>query len=219
MFCTACGTKFVGKFCPNCGTKVAEPIEATVKNDKSDVASKDEEMLEHLRNARDIFFKMIKANIAIEIEAVTANAIQDQMRALEDRKNGIESKSEISIGKVALAAYTCGLSLIATGVKSQKKKDQKEMQIDYFNTERAKLQESFNECENQIEKVKAEANEILSSEKWLRAKAVIPEKYFHLDAVPTLIEYFTYGRANTWKEACNIYEDELCFSHLAMSQS
>ena len=49
----------------------------------------------------------------------------------------------------------------------------------------------------------------MNSERWLVTKANIQPAYLNMDAVPRLIELLTYGRASTWKEACNLYEDEL----------
>lgn len=70
------------------------------------------------------------------------------------------------------------------------------------------LEMYYSKCEEQVFVIFKEAKNVLKSDKWREVKAVINPNYLDLDSIMSLIGYLTYGRASTWKEACNLLEDE-----------
>lgn len=151
------------------------------------------------------------------------NSYTEKLQELEE-----QFKEKLSLGKAALGAYTFGASLLVTGIHKKKDNEKyealKKEYTDHF-------EEQTNQKNNDIKRILGEADaleyafvreyssnltviekkvkDILNSEKWLIAKANIPSNYLNIDAVPRLTELLAYGRASTWKEACNLYEDEL----------
>lgn len=245
MFCANCGTKFEGKFCHECGTKVA--IEPNITTFTSSIEAEVKELI-YLRDARDCLTMLSTEYNKILIEDIKGVQVKQVFDALMEKKEGLEQdktdlrsayvvklqeleeqfKDKLSLGKAALGAYTLGASLLVTGI--HKKKDNEKYEalkkqyadileagLDQINNDIEKtlgeansLEERFfKEYNNQMLVIKTNVKGILNSEKWLMAKANIPENYLNIDAVSRLTELLQYGRASTWKEACNLYEDEL----------
>lgn len=249
MFCVNCGTQFEGKFCPECGTKINTVIDFTQGNNTSYTEVKE---LTYLRDARDCLLALSNEYSKILIEDVKGVQVKKEIEILLQKKDRLAqevvdletefhkeieaianeaNKQKVSAGKVALGVYTCGLSLLATGIHKKKKsselaaieeninskkehlesqvqprKEEIENLINYADTLEARFLEQYNQ---NLAVIKITVNDILHSDKWLAAKANINPTYLNIDAIPRLIELLTYGRAATWREACNIYEDEL----------
>ena len=247
MFCVNCGAKFEGKFCPECGTKAA--TESDFQKAAGAFTTEEVKELPYLRDARDcllalsneytkILIEDIKAvQVKKEIEFLTSKraVISEEIQTLEkeyqERLNAIDeegNKQKISVGKAALGVYTCGLSLLATGIHKKKniagieaaksfnqdwferEVNPKKEEVESLTNKANSLEDRFLEEYNKnIAIIKTQVKSILDSEKWLIAKSNIPSNYLNIDAIPRLIELLTYGRATSWREACNFYEDEL----------
>lgn len=215
MFCTNCGTQFEGIFCPNCGKKVG---------DKAEQESQQPRELQILRNARDCFTRLEDGNVRLEMALAEEIYINDLIAAKQEELNQINLELEkldktaggISAGKAALALYTGGASLLFTGIHKNKDKNKKYLAAkDEVTTKVRKLEEEIEELkedcfarERQAQIIYKESKELLASDKWKEAKTMINPSYFDVESVTSLIEYLIYGRASTWKEACNLLEDE-----------
>lgn len=255
MFCVNCGAKFEGKFCPECGTKAGIADAAVQPSTPSpDIEIKE---LGYLRGARDCLLALSNAYSNILVEDIKGVQVKHEIDALMEKREALvmeinsleadyqvkmdeldaeENKQKISVGKVALGVYTCGLSLLATGIHKKKRASEIEAIDTARNLRTGLLERLTNPKKEEIEKldnlantleskfieeynknmsiIKNTVNDILNSQKWLVAKANIPADYMNIDAVPRLIELLAYGRAATWQEACNIYEDELFKSRM-----
>ncbi len=215
MFCTNCGTEFKGIFCPNCGKKVENEAEKEPQQPRE---------LQILRNAWDCFIKLEQANVRLEMAMAQEVYINDliknkqeeiNQRNLELEKLGKEAGG-ISKGKAALAVCTYGASLLFTGIHKNKDKDrkyiaekeEKTIKVKELEEEVEGLKKNYFDYEKQTEIIYKEAKEVLASDKWKEAKAMINPSYFDIDSIISLNEYLIYGRASTWKEACNLLEDE-----------
>ena len=246
MFCVNCGSKFEGKFCPECGTPAGGAPSQMGQTNSSLGEVKE---LEYLRNARDFMLELAneysrileedikavqvkkEANVHIEEKAALeaeVDRLTNECRVSIDRIENEANKKEISLGKAALGMMTYGLSLAATGI--HKKKDlerieenklkireqydtkikNKMYRIQELNVVLDNINNKFWEDYNaSLDNIRDNVNRILTSDKWLEAKANIQPNYFNIDAIPKLIEYLSYGRARTWSEACALYEDEM----------
>lgn len=216
MFCMNCGTKFEGEFCPSCGKKMGDGMEKELQQSRE---------LQILRNARDCLIKLEQYNVKLEMaiaqEVYINNLIESKQeeikqKSLELEKIGETSEEGISKGKAVLAAYTLGASLLFTGIHKNKDKNKKyiaakeetTIKVKELEDEIEKLKKYCSNYEVQTETIYREAKAVLASDKWKEAKTIINPSYLDVDSIILLIEYLTYGRANTWKEACNLLEDE-----------
>ena len=84
------------------------------------------------------------------------------------------------------------------GFASQEKKDK--MRNWYFNKYVAPLVEKSNTFKQELEE--------LGGEDFKRAKSLLPEQYTNRKAIKSFISYLKTGRADSLKEAINLYEEE-----------
>lgn len=212
MFCVNCGTKFEGKFCPNCGTPSGGNAGENGNGSQGQQAQNDGKIIELdlLRLVRDCLNQLETYNREYEVEVIREEIIKMKIREVQDEMEGKNSdESSLGMGKTAkklLAMSTSGASLVVEKmIKEKKKKEKAPMYLEIIE----QLEKERSESYEVREKICNNVKDVLKSDKWLSAKAKISPDYMNFDAVPILIEYLTYGRANSWKEAVNLYEDEL----------
>ena len=81
-------------------------------------------------------------------------------------------------------------------------KDKNEKKIDYQNQHIKPLELNLNECNNELEMIFNEENTLWAIE-------ALQEKYFDINAVTSFLTYLIHRRADCYKEAINLYEEEL----------
>lgn len=73
----------------------------------------------------------------------------------------------------------------------------------------ARLEEELAEKKQKLDSVKKELAEYRGSAEWSKAVSYIPKDYFYLSAIEKLLSFVKNGRADTMKEALDLYEEYL----------
>lgn len=72
----------------------------------------------------------------------------------------------------------------------------------------------INQINDEISSVQMELNQINNANQMQRILSFIPERYFNLHAVESFLVYLFEGRAETWKELLNTYNQDVQFHTL-----
>lgn len=209
MFCVECGTKFEGKFCPNCGHAVGETTgKSSSINQDTD---KNQELIDAIQKL-DKYYKeldWLSGQIQMrEIEVFKLNHEKEEQQAdiLQKKGSGLLKNVAKAYGKATLAVATCGASAVVSGAMKYGKKKKQEAALEALDYSiNPKIEEELRKGDEK----KKEAKEIVSSPEFRQLCYIIPEEYQYPDAVSYMVSALKQGRADTWKELVNLYLDDM----------
>ncbi len=220
MFCVQCGTKFEGRFCPNCGTAVnnntsveevvtPKPTVGMVENCSGEFTSVRtirkyyEKMERVMAEVNEINYHIAELGMEREYEIADCFIGMEQEVEREAKKDGL-------LKKATKAYFTMGISV----VMDNKKKKQVQEGVEARGREKIDFINEKYDKQIEAEKQKIEMrldclNSLASEKEFYDAKLSMPEEYLDYDIIDFMYVSIQNGRADTWKELLSIYHDEL----------
>lgn len=230
MFCSVCGSKIeeTTRFCPGCGRKII-PEETEII----------EKPVDNAGEIKEILMK------AIEVIDKIENALQKRTIFDEYRDSAKKKKDEM-ISEASSASTTVGCLGIILGIviiivcifyslhffltlsimagyiilvwyiesnvaESYNENEKKAQAIEWYNNEIALI----NEQEARFDK---EFNSYCVSDEVVLVRTIVPENYFDKEPIQFFIKMLDEHRADTFKEAINLYEEYLYRENMANMQ-
>lgn len=201
MFCVECGTKFEGKFCPNCG-HASEDV-ASVSTNINQSLDQKQELMEAIKKLGEYYKKLKCLSDQVHSSEYRITYFEYKRKELSNKKeSGMLMGMAKAYGKATLAVATCGVSAVISGVSKHgknKKKAEMNFSIDQ------EIQNELNKANQNI----MEAKSIVSSPEFCELCNIIPEEYQYPDTVDFMVTALRQGRADNWKELVNLYHDDM----------
>lgn len=219
MFCQKCGSKILNgrQFCIHCGAKIAAVASPTVTKavQTQVVHEKNTQLISEIKKILP-YVKRVERDLS-QIEALKSQMQEDaikQRRAQEARDNFVVNHLGFVFTVFSIISIVIGLPLtlltqvegmlgvgaVAGGIITYKLCQKiKEPDTQHY--------DPVQEAEEKIRDLEQELREYCANSNISAALDIVPREYCYVEALEYLLRVLQTGRAETMKEALNLYEE------------